>query len=681
VEFDDLFETVGKRAGNPVMESKWQVLSGLKEAPAAEVPNNATSEGAPRVPTFEPVDIPITEFEPFDDQESISDPPEVPFEPVVPVVGLRRSTRIQQPTQGFLQSVAQEDIALAFQFDESMEDELKLQEAMADPIAFAASSDPDNLYMHEAMRQPDKKEFIKAMKKEVYSHEVNDHWERVKRTNIPKQHKVLPSVWAMKRKRRIATREVYKWKARLNIHGGKQEKGINYWETYSPMVTWNSIRTFLILAILNNWHTRQIDFVLAYPQADVECDMYMEIPRGFDLPTGENPKDYALKLKRNLYGARQASRVWAKYLTKGLIARGFVQSKVDECVYYRGNMILLAYVDDCIIISPNDDDIDEIIAMLKEPTKHTRAFDVTDEGQLSDYLGVKIERRDDGTILLTQPHLIDQIISDLGLKPNTKTKDLPALSSKTLNRDTNGHPFREDWHYRSIIGKLNFLEKSTRPDLAYSVHQCARFSSDPKASHAQAIKQIGRYLMANRDKGIILQPNANMGLEDWVDADFCGSWDREYAIEDPTTARSRSGYVIRYCGCPITWRSKLQTEVALSTTEAEYVALSQSLREVIPIMNLLQEAKDKHINVHHVKPIIRCTVFEDNAGALELANVPKMRARTKHINSKYHHFRSFVSRSIVSVIKCHTTDQLADNFTKPTTLVLFLKHRKGLMGW
>jgi hypothetical protein len=277
--------------------------------------------------------------------------------------------------------------------------------------------------------------------------------------------------------------------------------------------------------------------------------------------------------------------------------------------------------------------------------------------------------------------LIDQIISDLGLKPNTKTKDLPALSSKTLNRDTNGHPFREDWHYRSIIGKLNFLEKSTRPDLAYSVHQCARFSSDPKASHAQAIKQIGRYLMANRDKGIILQPNANMGLEDWVDADFCGSWDREYAIEDPTTARSRSGYVIRYCGCPITWRSKLQTEVALSTTEAEYVALSQSLREVIPIMNLLQEPKDKHINVHHVKPIIRCTVFEDNAGALELANVPKMRARTKHINSKYHHFRSFVSRSIVSVIKCHTTDQLADNFTKPTTLVLFLKHRKGLMGW
>ena len=695
VEFDDLFETVGKRAGNPVLDSKWQTLSGFKTAAQPLITrNNTVSEGAAGVATDfaleESADIPITEFESFDEESHTPDVHEPYQEPIGPTEGIRRSTRSHRPTTRLLESIAQENIALAFQLDETMQEEIALQEAMADPIAFAndwceptalaASSDPDNLYMHEAMRQPDKKEFIKAMKKEVSAHEDNKHWELTKRSDIPSQHKVLPSVWAMKRKRRIATREVYKWKARLNIHGGKQEKGINYWETYSPMVTWNSIRTFLILAIINNWKTRQIDFVLAYPQADVECDMYMEIPRGFQLPTGQNPKEYALKLKRNLYGAKQASRVWAQHLTKGLIARGFTQSKVDECVYYRGSMILLAYVDDCIIISPSDDDIDEVIESLKQPTADTRAFDMTDEGELSDYLGVKITRQDDGTIHLTQPHLIDQIISDLGLKPNTKTKEMPALTSKVLNKDINGHPFREDWHYRSIIGKLNFLEKSTRPDLAYAVHQCARFSANPKASHAQAVKQIGRYLLANRDKGIILKPDASMALEDWVDADFCGNWNREYAMEDPTSARSRSGYVIRYCGCPITWRSKLQTEVALSTTEAEYVALSQSLREVIPIMNLLQEAKDSGINVHHIKPIIRCTVFEDNAGALELANVPKMRARTKHINVKYHHFRSFVPH-VVSILKCHTLDQLGDGFTKATTLDIFLTHRKRLMGW
>eukprot|EP00978_Attheya_sp_CCMP212_P036392 scaffold164691_cov35-Attheya_sp.AAC.2 len=408
----------------------------------------------------------------------------------------------------------------------------------------------------------------------------------------------------------------------------------------------------------------------------------MEIPRGFKLPAGKNAKDYALKLRRNLYGSRQASRVWSQYLAKGLIARGFVQSKIDECVFYRGKLILMVYVDDCILMSPDNQDINDVIKLLQETVKGTRPFDVTDEGDISDYLGVKVTRLDDGTITLTQLHLIDQIIEDLGLKENTKTKDLPALTSKVLNKDVNGKPFNEKWNYRSVVGKLNFLEKSTRPDLAYSVHQCSRFSIDPKESHAQAIKHIVRYLMANRDKGIILKPDPEMGLEDWVDTDFCGAWDRQYAMEDPITARSRSGYAIRYCGCPITWRSKLQTEVALSTMEAEYVALSQSLREVLPIMRLLEEAKAANIDVIHVKPIIRCTVFEDNSGgAMELANVPKMRARTKHINSKYHRFCDFVIRKIVSVLACDTTDQIGHNFTKPTVKSLFVKHRKSLMGW
>eukprot|EP00978_Attheya_sp_CCMP212_P002523 scaffold5126_cov29-Attheya_sp.AAC.2 len=138
------------------------------------------------------------------------------------------------------------------------------------------------------------------MVKEVASHQDNEHWELQKRSGIPAGKKVLPAVWAMKRKRRVATREIYKWKARLNIQGGKQTKGVDYWETYSPMVTWNAIRMFMTLALVNQWHTRQLDFVLAYPQADVECDMCMEIPRGFKLPKGKDPKEYALKLRRNL---------------------------------------------------------------------------------------------------------------------------------------------------------------------------------------------------------------------------------------------------------------------------------------------------------------------------------------------------------------------------------------------
>ena len=134
----------------------------------------------------------------------------------------------------------------------------------------------------------------------------------------------------MRQKRRIATNEVYKWKARLNVHGGKQEYGLNYWETYSPVVVWTTVRLFLILTLLNGWKSRQVDFVLAFPQADIEVPMYMEIPRGFQLE-GSRKKN-CLLLEKNLYGQKQAGRVWNQYLHDGLIARGFRQSKIDICL-------------------------------------------------------------------------------------------------------------------------------------------------------------------------------------------------------------------------------------------------------------------------------------------------------------------------------------------------------------
>eukprot|EP00980_Cylindrotheca_fusiformis_P030680 scaffold25213_cov162-Cylindrotheca_fusiformis.AAC.3 len=137
-----------------------------------------------------------------------------------------------------------------------------------EPFAFLAAKagDPDTMYLHEAMRAPDADEFLKAMKKEVQSHEERGHWELIERKDLPEGHKTLPAVWAMKRKRKVATGEIYdKRKARLNVGGHKQEKHVG--QTYSPVVGWVTIRFFLILALLNNWHARQYDFVLAYPQA------------------------------------------------------------------------------------------------------------------------------------------------------------------------------------------------------------------------------------------------------------------------------------------------------------------------------------------------------------------------------------------------------------------------------
>jgi len=344
---------------------------------------------------------------------------------------------------------------------------------------------------------------------------------------------------------------------------------------------------------------------------------------------------------------------------------------------------MLIYTDDGIFCAPNQGAIDEVMAILQAPAgkqQEHRAFKMTDEGDISDYLGVKVERLANGCIKLSQPQLIQSIIKDLGFNERTGTKPTPAASTVKLSRDLHGRSFDEEWHYRSVIGKLNFVEKSTRPDIAYAVHQCARFSSDPKESHANAIKRIVKYLVGTQDKGIILNPKDH-SFDCWVDADFVGNWDRVNADVDPSTAKSRTGYVITYAGCPLTWASKLQTEVALSTTEAEYNALSASLREVIHLMQLIEEARDLGWDTFMGKPTVHCTVFEDNSGCLEMARLPKMRARTKHLNVRLHHFREHVRKGLISILHVASEFQLGDMLTKRQPEVLFVVQRESIMQW
>jgi hypothetical protein len=410
----------------------------------------------------------------------------------------------------------------------------------------------------------------------------------------------------------------------------------------------------------------------------------MEVPQGFNVDGARS--DYCLRLRKNLYGQKQAGRVWNQYLHDGMIARGFVQSEIDMCVYYRKSVMLMVYVDDGIFIGPKQEDIDEAYNLMAsaytdaQGVQH-RAYVMTDEGDLSDYLGVKIDRLPNGLIKLSQPHMIQQILDDLAMNNATKKQPTPAAPSIKLNRDPNGQPFKDDWHFRSVVGKMNFLEKSTRVDIAYAVHQCARFTADPKESHATALKRIGRYLAGTKDKGLILNPRDH-SFECFVDADFVGNWDRVNADVDPSTAKSRTGYVITYGGCPIVWASKLQREVALSTTEAEYNAMSESLREVIHLMALVDESKAKlQWTTTQKPPLVHCKVFEDNSGALEMGRLPKMRPRTKHICVRMHHFREHVRSGRISLHKIPTRLQLADIATKPQPVALFEEQRESLMQW
>jgi hypothetical protein len=500
------------------------------------------------------------------------------------------------------------------------------KEARDPLLAFKSTADPDTMYHHEAMREPDAAEFTKAMVKEVTDQMNNGNFSIVKLKDVPKGKVILPAVWQMKRKRDIRTREIKKYKARLNIDGSRMVKGRHYDLTYAPVATWNSIRLLLTLVAAHGWHTKQIDYVLAFPQAPVEKELYMKVPRGFKIESDDS-EEYVLRLHRNVYGQKQAGRVWNKYLHNKLTKElKFKQSKVDECVYFRGSVIYVLYTDDSILAGPNQREIDQVIADIK-----SAKLDITVEGDLQDFLGVNIERQKDGKIKLSQPHLIDQILKDLRLDgPNTTGRPTPAVHSSILSRHSNSEPFDNSFNYRSVIGKLNYLEKGSRPDIAYIVHQCARFSVDPKREHGKAVRHLGRYLLATRDKGLILTPDLKRGLEDYVDADFAGNWNKDdAALNDRDIARSHHGFIISYKGCPINWKSQLQTEIALSSTESEFTGLSYSLRDAIPIMELLRELQLEGFKISTATPQVHCKVYEDNSGALEIAQEYKFQPRNK----------------------------------------------------
>ena len=250
---------------------------------------------------------------------------------------------------------------------------------------------------------------------------------------------------------------------------------------------------------------------------------------------------------------------------------------------------------------------------------------------------MNINRRKDGTIKLSQLHLIKEILKDLHLDDDTvKAKNVPAPSSKSLSRHSRSPDFDNSFDCRSVIGKLNCLEKGSRLDIPYVTHQCARFAACPKKEHGEAIRWLGKYLKGTMDKGMVITAKPEKGLEVYVDTDFAENWDsKEYL--DPETARSRHGCLMFYEGCPILHKSQLQGEIALSSTESEYNDLLHALRDAIPSMELLKEMKRGGFPVTGSKAKAHCKVFEDNIGALERAKTHKFRLRTNHLNVNLHH--------------------------------------------
>jgi hypothetical protein len=431
-------------------------------------------------------------------------------------------------------------------YDRLHDSHLNLQDCMHHPIAFFAEMMGDVMNLHQALRQPDSKEFVEAVIKEVNGHVDNDHWKLIPRTEVPEGTKVIPSVWAMQRKRDLTTGKVTKHNERLNLHGRKQEFGTNYYETYAPVVTWFAIQLLIVFGILFDWALCQVDFVMAYPQAPIKMDMYMELPTGIHTKHG-NSKDHVLKLLANIYGQKQAGCIWNSYLVTKLWAINFKQSLIDNCVLYQDNVIFIVYVDDGIFLGPSDQQLRDII---NEP--RNLKLSIEDQGHPADYVGVSIEKIKNGVIEMTQRALIDSIISDVVALGDSKVKAVPAKVSKILHAHLDKPPFSLKFGYRSVIGKLtNYLAQTMRPDFVYATHQLAKYSSNPREPHGEAVLYLIRYLKKTQDLGTCFKPDRDKGFECYCNTDFSGNWNKHLAPFDPSIAKSRSGWIVFYAGCPV----------------------------------------------------------------------------------------------------------------------------------
>jgi len=564
--------------------------------------------------------------------------------------------------------------------DFGLYDNLLANTLMSHPHAMKASTtpDPDSPRLHEAMSGEHREEFLIAMSKEIEELESHGTWTVIKKSSLPRGANLLPSTWAFKIKRYPDGR-MRKHKARFCCRGDKQIAGVDFFESYASVVAWSTVRMVMNIAIQQGWSTRQVDFSNAFVQATLEEEVYLEMPAMFADATLQDDEATILKLNKSLYGLVQAPRSWYQHLQKGLADLDFKPSPLDSAMYYGRGMILITYVDDTLFFGPDIKEIEKVIAEL-EAAGYALTREDGDEETVFSFLGVSITpNQATKMVTLTQTGLIDKVLEASGMT-DCNIRGSPSTTNG-LGTDANGARRKESWNYASIIGMMMYLSSNAHPEIQFAVHQCARFTHCPRASHEEAVKHICRYLKGAKGHGLTFQPTTNLDLNLYVDADFAGLWGHE-DDQDPVCVKSRTGYVLTLGGCPISWSSKLQTEIALSTTEAEFIALSQAMRELIPTRRLLAEISEQMRLQGDSPVLIKSTVFEDNNGAISTAKAVKMTPRTKHIAVKYFFFKSHIGPGTgIELVKIDTLLQKADIFTKGMAPEKFSTMRKLLCGW
>lgn len=488
------------------------------------------------------------------------------------------------------------------------------------------------LTLKQAMNCAQSNKWIEAMKEELNAINENETWEV---TDLPTGRKAIGSKWVFKLKV-DENNKILRYKARLVAQGFSQKFGVDYDEVFAPVIRSTTLRLLLSIAGQRKCKVNHYDIKTAFLNGTLEEEIYMKQPPGFE--SGEK----VLKLRKSLYGLKQAARVWNQTLHSALISNSWKQNQVDKCLYElkQGNKVcyLLIHVYD--LLTATNDDLMESEAM----SIIGRNFELKNLGRVRHFLGIDVIE-ENGKFFISQPNYIDKIVNEAQLSEG-KTSKIP-LDVGYYKQE--GVLLSSNDKYRKLIGMLLYLTTNTRPDIAASVSILSKKVEKPRDNDLTEVRRIIRYLRETRNLRLQLNGmNVDTSLHAYPDANWTeGRGDR----------KSNSGFYCTVNGGTISWSSKKQDIIALSSTEAEYVALTETCKEVMWLAELARS-----LDIEIPDPV---TVYTDSQSCMSMIANHKFSHRTKHIDIKFHFVREQVLSGKIQLKYVPTDGNIADMMTKP----------------
>nr|VWO99577.1 Uncharacterized protein [Ganoderma boninense] len=524
-----------------------------------------------------------------------------------------------------------------------------------------AAGDPlggDPMSLREAQEAPDWPQWERAIEVEMENLRVHGTYELVPKP--PGAH-VIGSKLVFHRKR-DAQGAVKQCKVRVVAQGFAQIPGMDFNETFAPVAKGASIRLMVTLAARFNWPMIQLDVKSAYLNGELEEEIFMRQPPGTAAPGEEH---LVCRLKKSLYGLKQAGRAWYRTYRDAMTKLGMVRSEADHACFWQHedeSLAMVGTIVDDMLVTGTPDLVERFRSGIKGH------FTITDAGEVAWLLGIEVVRDPAaGTVRIAQRTAIDSVARALHLE-GAKPVGTPVAVGAKLDKsqcpttvaaiaDMAAVPYKQG------VGMCMYIAVTTRPDIAYTVHRLAKYMANPGRAHWEALKRLVRYLIGTRDLWLVYGRDRS-GLAGFTDADWGTSDDTRHSI---------CGYVYTFDGGAVSWSAKQQNVVALSSTEAEYIGITHAAKEAIWLRTLLTDLVHPDFAAHAVR------LYSDNKGAMDLAHNNAFHARTKHIAIRYHFIREAVERGDVVLGYRRTEDMPADIFTKPITRGR-LEHLRSLFG-